>query len=337
MNRNHHADDHPLSRELSVAVQAVRKACLLCREVRQQLVSTDALNKQDRSPVTVADFGSQAVINHSLRTAFPGDPIVAEEDASVLRGQSGAAEIRARVVEHVRNLDPSLGEGEILDAIDAGKHQGGAQGRFWTLDPIDGTKGFLRGDQYAVALALIEDGQVVLGVLGCPNMPVVPGDPAQRGVVFMALRGAGARTTELEGDGWQPINVSGERDPRQARFCESVESGHSSHSDSAAVARLLGIEQAPLRIDSQAKYAAVARGEASIYLRLPARRGYEEKIWDHAAGWIIVQEAGGTVTDVHGHALDFSQGRTLRANTGVIATNGWLHNAVLQAVSRVLS
>ena len=48
----------------------------------------------------------------------------------------------------------------ILAAIDRGQHAGGAAGRFWTLDPIDGTKGFLRGGQYAIALALLEGGHV---------------------------------------------------------------------------------------------------------------------------------------------------------------------------------
>jgi 3'(2'), 5'-bisphosphate nucleotidase len=55
--------------------------------------------------------------------------------------------------------------------------------RYWTLDPIDGTKGFLRGDQYAIALALVEHGEVVLGVLGCPNLPNPDGS---RGAIFAA-------------------------------------------------------------------------------------------------------------------------------------------------------
>ena len=46
--------------------------------------------------------------------------------------------------------------------------------RFWTLDPIDGTKGFLRGEQYAVALALIEGGEVVVAALACPNLDFLP-------------------------------------------------------------------------------------------------------------------------------------------------------------------
>ena len=81
-----------------------------------------------------------------------------------------------------------------------------------------------------------------------------------------------------------------------------------------------------MRIDSQCKYGAVARGEASIYLRLPTSESYREKIWDHAAGWMVVNAAGGRVTDARGQNLDFSLGRTLDQNRGIIATNGHLHD-----------
>lgn len=64
----------------------------------------------------------------------------------------------------------------------------------WTLDPIDGTKGFLRGGQYAICLALIVDGDVKLGVIGCPNFPVgdAESEDSQRGGIFTAVKGQGA-------------------------------------------------------------------------------------------------------------------------------------------------
>ena len=75
------------------------------------------------------------------------------------------------------------------------------------------------------------------------------------------------------------------------------------------------------------------RGEAEAYLRLPRDAEYQEKIWDHAAGVLVVTEAGGRVTDVFGQALDFGHGRVLAANRGVIVTNGHVHNAVLEAIA----
>jgi 3'(2'), 5'-bisphosphate nucleotidase len=131
-----------------------------------------------------------------------------------------------------------------------------------------------------------------------------------------------------------PIHVSDLTRTAAARFCESVESGHSDQDQSAQIAAALEITEEPVRVDSQAKYAIVARGEAQIYLRLPTRKDYREKIWDHAAGMIVVEEAGGRVTDVKGFDLDFGHGRQLENNRGVVATNGPIHDAVLEAVSR---
>jgi 3'(2'), 5'-bisphosphate nucleotidase len=89
----------------------------------------------------------------------------------------------------------------------------------------------------------------------------------------------------------------------------------------------------PLRVYSMAKYAAVARGDAEIFMKF-ARAGYKEKIWDHAAGVLIVQEAGGVVTDAGGRPLDFSKGRRLEGlDRGIIACSGKkLHSKIIEAV-----
>lgn len=325
-----------MSEFASHAIEAVQTAAGLCRAVQEQLVTADTVTKKDRSPVTVADYGVQALIIGALARAFPDIPVVGEEDSAALRSNENA-EVRAKVVEHVRRLDDSLDEAAILDAIDLGGHGGGDKGRFWTLDPIDGTKGFLRGDQYAIALALIEDGQVVLGVLGCPNLPVQADEPhGSRGCLFSAVKGEPAMMKPLKGGAAVPIKVTGIANPAAATFCESVEKAHTQQDDSAKVAEILGVTRPPFRIDSQCKYAAIARGDSSIYLRLPTRADYQEKIWDHAAGWMVVTQAGGTVTDIRGKSLDFSKGRTLNQNSGVVATNGKLHTAVINAIGEVI-
>ena len=322
--------------ERQAAVTAVLAACRLCKTVQATLISAETMAKKDKSPVTVADFGAQAVVVNHLRQSFPRDPLVGEEDAAALRADDGA-DLRRKVVASVQKVTPAMTEGMILDAIDRGMYEGGPTGRHWTLDPIDGTKGFLRNEQYAVALALIENGKVVLGVLGCPSLPqdgTKPDGPA--GCLFIAVQGQGATMRPLDDPTEHKIHVTKINDPGKASFCESVESAHSAQDDSAKVAELLGISVPPYRIDSQCKYAAVARGDASIYLRLPTKKGYEEKIWDHAAGSIVIQEAGGRATDVRGNDLNFSLGRTLRNNMGVVVTNGLLHDRAVAAVRKVL-
>ena len=321
-----------IAEERRVAVEAVVRASHLCRAVQSTLVAGSTLAKGDRSPVTVADYGAQAVVSKLLADAFPDTPMVGEEDADALRAPDNAA-LKAKVLAGVETVTPGLSEDAVLAAIDRGTYAGGATGRFWCLDPIDGTKGFLRLDQYAVALGLIQDGEVIAGVLGCPNLPHPSGS---RGCVFIAVKGEGCFVRTLDDPTEVRVHVSGVTDVTKARFCESVEKAHTSQSDSATIAERLGITEAPFRIDSQCKYAAVARADASIYLRMPTRKDYVERIWDHAAGVAVITEAGGTVTDIHGNALDFSQGRGLEKNKGVVVTNGALHAPVLAAVQSVL-
>lgn len=320
-------------KELRAGVEAVRAAARVCVEVQAKLVTADTLEKKDKSPVTVADFASQAIVCSLLARALPGDRVVGEEDAADLRPDENAA-LRAAVVERVSSeLGEATPEARVLDAIDLGG--AAAEGdRYWTLDPIDGTKGFLRGEQYAVALGLIEGGEVTLGILGCPNLPFDGG----RGALFVGGRGVTARTFPLvdAASTGSEIRVAEPAGVAQARFCESVESGHSDQSQSQEIARRLGITTEPHRIDSQCKYAAVSRGDASIYLRLPTRKDYREKIWDHAAGKAVVEAAGGRVSDVDGRALDFTHGRTLEHNRGIIATSGSIHDEVLAAVRATL-
>ena len=320
---------------MRTAVRAVAQACRLAQAVRAALVNEDTAAKKDRSPVTVADFGVQALISATLEASFPDDPFMAEEDAAELGAVEGLADIRRQVVHHVRALRPEMTEAGILKAIDRGSHPGGPDGRFWVLDPIDGTKGFIRGDQYAIALALVEKGRVGLGVLGCPNLPAGAGRPLEeRGCLFYAGQGRGAGCMVLAGEQDGPIQVSTVQNPAEASFCESFESAHSAHDWSTQAAVFLGVAAPPVRMDSQAKYGAVARGDAAIYLRLPTRPGYEEKVWDHAAGALIVEEAGGRVTDIHGDPLDFTRGRTLAQNKGVVASNGLIHEQILEAVHK---
>lgn len=320
-----------LEPELAAALVAVRTASSLCDRTQGRLLAGDTLTKGDHSPVTVADFAAQAVVVAALTGALGPITMVGEEDADELREDANAT-LRDGVVDLVRReRDPDITVDDVLDWIGVGGADGRSD-RYWTLDPIDGTKGFLRGDQYAIALALVDAGEVVLGVLGCPNLPNPDGS---RGAIFAATAGS-SRAWYGGTEQSVAVHVAAPASLAEARFCESVESGHSNHDDSAQIATRLGITAEPYRIDSQCKYGAVARGDASIYLRLPTRADYREKIWDHAAGKFVVEQAGGRVTDVTGAPLDFSHGRKLEQNQGVIATDGRFHDEVVDAVRAVL-
>jgi 3'-phosphoadenosine 5'-phosphosulfate (PAPS) 3'-phosphatase len=172
-------------RELNAAVAAVTAASAMCDRTQGRLLAGDTLTKGDHSPVTVADFATQAVVAAALSDSLGPLTMVGEEAAAELQEPDNAA-LRDGVVELVRGeRGADVTHDQVLGWIDLGGADGGSD-RYWTLDPIDGTKGFLRGDQYAIALALIEDGEVVLGVLGCPNLPNADGS---RGAVFAATGG----------------------------------------------------------------------------------------------------------------------------------------------------
>jgi 3'(2'), 5'-bisphosphate nucleotidase len=225
----------------------------------------------------------------------------------------------------------------VCDWIDYGGEDVAA--RYWTLDPIDGTKGFLRGDQYAVALALVVDGQVQIGVLGCPHLrDAYRPDFGGPGSLVIGVRGQGAWTTTIESPGdFTQLEVSRISDASQARILRSVESGHTNVGQIDQFALALGAQAEPVRLDSQAKYAVLAAGGGELYLRLlsPSRPDYREKIWDQAAGSLVLEEAGGRISDLSGKRLDFTPGRSLINNRGVLASNELLHSAAIQALRQV--
>jgi HAL2 family 3'(2'),5'-bisphosphate nucleotidase len=321
----------PWQREFAVALRAVREGARVARHVRERVRDCGWL-KPDQSPVTVADFTVQALVAHRLRESFPDDPLVAEEDASVLRspsGQAGLEQVMTALGEAVPDLDP----GRTLDLIDAGR--AAPADRFWTLDPVDGTQGFVRGDQYVVVLALVVRGEVAIGVIGCPAMAPVDQPAAATGWIACAVRARGAFAASLrEQEALRPLHVSACRDPRLARVLRSFEPAHINLPRFDAILQFLGAEVPPALMDSQAKHALVAAGGADLLIRVPAARSFRDKIWDQAAGSLIVEEAGGRVTDLNGRRLDFGTGRLLDANEGVVASNGLLHDAVLAAVRR---
>ena len=347
-----------LADERAVAMAAVRTACAITTKVFKTLTSDESVTKKDKSPVTIGDFSAQAAVNYILKKHFPQDNIVAEETSTDLQGDAGKS-IRDKVSQLVNealqtsgDIQQPLSDDDILSSIDQGAFEGGSDARFWTLDPIDGTKGFLRGGQYAVCLALIINGHIELGVMGCPNLPRDVSQPKPKdgdirhssmeglGVLFVAARGHGAFVAPINDTEapLEPIHMRDlEGDFTRATFCESVEAGHSSLGTNARIAQILGMGDQHVRMDSQAKYASISRGDGDVYLRLPVGDGsYQEKIWDHASGSLLVAEAGGTVSDLAGRPLNFGLGRVLSANKGVVACQSNMHARVIEAVASAL-
>jgi 3'(2'), 5'-bisphosphate nucleotidase len=324
------------SPEAQFAIDAVREASLLVRRVQREMVGA-GITKDDKSPVTVADFAAQAVVAKRLADRFPNAALMGEESALALRSDQGR-EALEQILSFVRTVIPTATANEVCDWIDHGVAE--RRANTWTLDPVDGTKGFLRRDQYAVAFALIIDGRVQLGVLGCPDLEAaVKPRAGGAGSLLIAVRGQGtwAQSLAEPAGAWTRLHVSDVSDPSQSRLLRSVEKSHTDTGGISDLVKTLAIQADPVPMDSQAKYAVLAAGGGEALLRLlsPSRLDYREKIWDQAAGSIIIEEAGGRVSDLDGKPLDFSQGRSLDANRGVLATNGHLHESFLAGLKTI--
>jgi HAL2 family 3'(2'),5'-bisphosphate nucleotidase len=300
---------------LTVAKDAVQIGVSIARRVRAETERLQ-LEKTDKSPVTVADFAVQAIVARHLAAELSDFVLVGEESARDARENQ---RILDATVAAARTVWPEADAEAVLAAIDRGAGDPDSAS-FWTLDPIDGTKGFLRGEQYCISLAYVEQGRPVIGVLGCPNLPPVS--------MYYAVAGQGAFEeggTRIHGS--EPASGT-------ITFCESVEEAHADQEGNRRLVESLGVSRVrSIRMDSQCKYAVVARGEADAYLRLPKDDKYVEKIWDHAAGSLVATEAGCVVSDVRGEPLDFSTGRRLERNRGVVVAARSLHARLIAALA----
>jgi len=401
--------------DVHVALLSVLHASRVTRHL-QPIGSSDiqTLSKKDASPVTVGDFASQAVALHTIHNTFANsDMYIAEEGSDALRNDEELLEKVWGAVNHVHTGDLNSEE-ELLKAIDYGQGIGEedqslvTKRRVWVLDPIDGTKGFLRGrflgGQYCIALALIEDGEPVVSVLGCPNLPLpssestkaipygawseneVKNDAAtgssnglfssSRGCLFVAVRGGGSYEIPLHvlekylleqsppestsaNLPWKRLHVTANdgtaKAKHEATFCLGVERGFSDpkgtvlkiaqviHGPDALIVDDDGIKDIKnsIRMDGQGKYGLLARGDAEYFLRLP-KDGYIDWIWDVAAGYLCLKEAGGKMSDSNNRAIDFSDiGKGRKAKLpehvkGIFGSNGGMfHDALVNAYAEV--
>ena len=319
------------SPELLAGIEMVREASLLSARIQQE-INAIAVIKDDRSPVTVADFSVQALIARRLEERFPKDALVGEEDGGFLQEQD--EELAAGVTSYVKSCTSDADQQKVAAWINRGN--AAPCERFWALDPIDGTKGFLRGGQFAVALALLVNYEVTVGLLGCPNLQLSCFE--EPGVIVYASAGNGTWALPLEGSrDAVRLRVSSCSRGEDARMLFSYVSAHTNEKIISAFLEDMGIVKYPVRIDSQAKQGLLAAGDGEFLLRVPPADAadYKEKIWDQAAGMIVIQEAGGRVTDLDGKLLDFSAGRKLEKNRGVLCSNGVLHDTALEVLSGI--
>jgi 3'(2'), 5'-bisphosphate nucleotidase len=268
-----------LTRELEVAKRLAQEAGAHVLALRRAGVAVD--QKQDASPVTQADREADALIVDGLRSAFPTYGVLSEEAPD-----DGSRRTRERV---------------------------------WMIDPIDGTKDFIRGDAgFACMIGLLVGARPALGVVYQPL-----GDR-----LYWATSGQGAF---LAVGGGEParLHVSDIADPAKIRMVASK-----SHRDEIIdkVRSELGITD-ELNVGSVGlKLGLIARGERDLYVNPSGH----SKLWDACGPEALLTEAGGKLTDAHGAPLEY-RGDELGNVRGLIASNGLLHDQVVRRLAPLFS
>lgn len=212
--------------------------------------------KSDHSPLTAADLAAQQVIMRGLNELDPGTPVVSEE-------------ARNAVWEQRRTWS-----------------------RYWLVDPLDGTREFVkRNGEFSVNIALIEGHETVLGVVMAPVT----------GELYAAARNQGAWLQRAPEAAWERIHT-------RALAAPAILAGSRSHGgDGQRMAqRVLGEDYQLQPLGSSLKFCLIARGAADLYLRYGPTCE-----WDTAAAQCVLEEAGGAVTDLQGQALRYNRGESL--------------------------
>ncbi|KAJ5675763.1 Myo-inositol-1(Or 4)-monophosphatase [Penicillium macrosclerotiorum] len=345
---------HSYAKELHLASLAVQRAALLTKQLLSA-VDKGSFDKIDATPVTIADFAAQASIIAAIHNTFPDDDIIGEEDSTALRENPTLLERTWELATTV-HLDDEASEAllytprtrdEMLDLIDLGaKGRCGRTGRVWTLDPVDGTATFMQGQQYAVCLALVEDGTQRLGVLGCPNLRLDEGPVSEEtvdrdglGQMLAAVAGQGVTIRPMGPGQLLPskplVAVEQVVDASAVRFVDTRAASSHDLECHGRVAAQLGCPW-PNPVDlwsAQMRYIAIAvRGGCNAFIKVPRSEDYRSKIWDHAGGMLLVQELGCAVTDLEGRPVDCGLGRTLADCHGMIVAPVSIHAQIVEAV-----
>ncbi|PNH43212.1 hypothetical protein VD0004_g4250 [Verticillium dahliae] len=342
--------------ELTTTISAIQRAAKLSKIVLAAANNrVGHIDKDDHSPVTVADFACQAILTATLTAAFPNDSFVGEEAADDLRANPDLLAAVWAILQEVKAAEVEGEDGasvvhfptspdhacELIDRAGLGQPH---QGRVWVFDPIDGTKTYLRGEIYAVNACLLVDGKQTVAVVGLPNLSPDATPPIQNhtidrnphgGSLLYAVRGRGSFLRPLPG----AADLAGTRIPQHPTDTSSYRLVTSTDADSSIpgihekIATRMGLAYPGNDLLGWVpRWASLALGHANVTFWVYKKRERLGKIWDHAGAMLMFQEAGGKVTDVDGREPDLTAGRKMVANFGWVAAPAGVHAEILAAV-----
>ncbi|KAI0424041.1 carbohydrate phosphatase [Xylaria sp. FL1042] len=353
--------DSPYAHELQVAIGAVQSAA----KISQRVLSADdkgTVEKDDLSPVTIADFAIQALLTATIHGVFPNDNFVGEESAAELRdnpvllnrvwelllrlGEDDEAKARCKLPQSPEEMC------EMIDKCGLGEPGGPESGRVWVFDPIDGTKTFVQREAYAINVALLEGGRQMLSVVGCPTLPANASEPINNstvdatglGTIVFAVKGHGTYVRPLIEPSSEEVMVrklephapsTSIADLRPVSCYRMLDSGVD-EAHEAIFARLGITTQGCDFLAWVLRWVALGLGLANITVWVYRKRERTGKIWDHAGAMLLFEELGGKITDMDGKEIDLTAGRKLVGNHGFVAAPRDIHDVVLKTVHDVL-
>lgn len=262
--------------ELPVAAKLALEAGDIAMRYHGEDISVDL--KLDDEPVTVADHECSAHIVAGLRKAFPDDVVISEE-----------------VADDARRLSAE---------------------RVWYVDPIDGTKDFIRGQNgYCVMIGLTIEAVPTVGTVYQPNS----------GALLFAAKNAGG-WLHREGS-CRRLSTSDRTRPEDARYLRSKSR---IPADWDRIASELGLARGETIASIGLRLCTIALGASDLYVNPYTK----SSSWDTCGPQVILEEAGGTLTDMHGLPLRYDD-VSCKHRRGVVASNGHMHDSVIQKFSEL--
>lgn len=311
--------DAALGERIEMALGLIDRQSVGAERYRSEKIRS--ILKDDRSPVTVADLLHQAQLQQRLARQFPDDALICEEPRSLVAEViEEAAEVSRRL--YGMELDPKL-----VDLPESGRVT-------WLLDPIDGTKGYLADRHYAIAVGFFVEGQPFFGAMAVPADPKSLDFGINASVAF-AVRGGGSWIRKIGAggaEGYERLSAEALEDRRPFRFAVSLE-----HAGGIAHRLEQSGDVELIKMDSQAKYLAVAAGDLDAYLRLQRNDGQPDLSWDHMPGALIASEAGCTVMQFDGQDIRFLPQVAVEIELGMACFRGGRQSELAAMVRRLTS
>ncbi|MBN1803151.1 MAG: hypothetical protein JW891_16695 [Candidatus Lokiarchaeota archaeon] len=296
------------SKETRLAIKLGKNACRIPEWFQKN--GFQSFEKSDKTPVTLADIATQAYIINSLRMEFPEDNIIAEEEGTILDSKA-----EGLIVKCYRELGL-----EITNLKEIVNYRGSSSNRQWTIDPIDGTQGFVEGLSYAIGIGFMIDSIPSACAISVPSYE------KNALALFFAEKGRGAHASYGEGD-FTKITVTRKSDLKELVLCQSL---HYDQPWVSEFAQKIGIQNS-IKIDSMLKFCKVAEGSADLYIKpIDLEHSFS---WDYMPGILIVEEAGGKVTDTQNQPIWVDNEHIRWTSPGIVASNGVIHENIMRELS----